>query len=152
MVKSVSQRLPVEILWMNGENPVEEATTKFIFVAALRKFSRDAVCARFRTALRLIAALMRVEFLSLGHPQTTFSATSVNHDVHRFEHSIAGRAFLIEVAAVSKDRWRAYIVRVPGVPTALMPFYGRTPDEAADLLTEWLTRAYARAAAPASSV
>ena len=67
--------------------------------------------------------------------------------VHRFEESIAGRAYLIEVAAVTKDRWRAYIVRVPGVPTALMPFYGSTPDEAAHLLSEWLTRAHARAAA-----
>ena len=69
--------------------------------------------------------------------------------VHRFEELIAGRAYLIEVAAVAKDRWRAYIVRVPGVPTALMPFYGRTPDEAAHLLSEWLTRAHARAATPA---
>ena len=51
--------------------------------------------------------------------------------VHRFEESIAGRAYLIEVAAVTTDRWRAYIVRVPGVPTALMPFYGATPAEAA---------------------
>jgi hypothetical protein len=64
--------------------------------------------------------------------------------VHRFEPSIAGRPYLIEVAAVSPDRWRACIVRAPGVPTALMPFYGRTPDEAAGLLTEWLSRAYQR--------
>jgi hypothetical protein len=68
--------------------------------------------------------------------------------VHRFEESIAGRPYLIEVAAVSQDRWRAYIVRIPGVPTALMPFYGSTPVEAARLLCEWLTRAHARAAAP----
>ena len=72
----------------------------------------------------------------------------VTSPVHRFEELIAGRAYLIEVAAVAKDRWRAYIVRVPGVPTALMPFYGRTPDEAAHLLSEWLTRAHARAATP----
>ena len=64
----------------------------------------------------------------------------------RFEESIAGRAYLIEVAAVAQDRWRAYIVRMPGVPTALMPFYGSTPDEAAQLLSAWLTRAHARAA------
>jgi len=51
---------------------------------------------------------------------------------------------LIEVKAVSPDRWRAYIVRIPGVPTALMPFYGRTPDEAAHQLSNWLTRAYER--------
>ena len=72
--------------------------------------------------------------------------------VHRFEQSIAGRPYLIEVAAVSKDRWRAYIVRIPGVPTALMPFYGATPGEAADLLCDWLTRAHARAAAAAGTV
>ena len=62
--------------------------------------------------------------------------------VHRFEESIAGRLYLIEVGAVSPDRWRADIVRVPGARSALMPFYGRTPDEAAGLLTEWLRRAH----------
>ena len=71
---------------------------------------------------------------------------NVTAALHRFEESIAGRVYLIEVAAVTPDRWRAYIVRIPGVPTALMPFYGSTPDEAAHLLSEWLTRAYARAA------
>ena len=68
-------------------------------------------------------------------------------DVHRFEESIAGRVYLIEVAAVSPDRWRACIVRIPGVPTALMPFYGATPADAADGLCKWLTRAHERAAA-----
>ena len=74
----------------------------------------------------------------------------VTNVVHRFEQSIAGRPYLIEVANVSQDRWRAYIVRIPGVPTALMPFYGRTPAEAAGLLTEWLSRAYQRAAGTAT--
>jgi hypothetical protein len=72
--------------------------------------------------------------------------------VHRFEECIAGRVYLIEVAAVAKDRWRAYIVRIPGVPTALMPFYGPTPAEAASLLCEWLTRAHARAVNAAGTV
>jgi hypothetical protein len=71
--------------------------------------------------------------------------------VHRFEESIAGRPYLIEVAAVAKDRWRAYIVRLPGVPTALMPFYGATPDEAARQLCQWLTRAHERAATAGSA-
>jgi hypothetical protein len=70
----------------------------------------------------------------------------VHSTVHQFHELIAGHPYLIEVSAVSKDRWRAYIVRIPGVPTALMPFYGRTPDEAAHQLREWLTRAYERAA------
>jgi hypothetical protein len=68
--------------------------------------------------------------------------------VHRYEESIGGRPYLIEVANVSPDRWRACIVRIPGVPNAMMPFYGRTPDEAAHNLSAWLTRAYAQAAAP----
>jgi hypothetical protein len=71
--------------------------------------------------------------------------------VHRFEESIAGRLYLIEVSAVSHDRWRAHIARLPGVPTAMMPFYGRTPDEAARQLSEWLTRAHERAAALSGS-
>jgi IS1 family transposase len=70
----------------------------------------------------------------------------VNTSVHRFKELIAGQPYLIEVTAVAKDRWRAYIVRLPGVPTALMPFYGTTPDEAAGQLRRWLTRAHARAA------
>jgi hypothetical protein len=69
-------------------------------------------------------------------------------DVQRFQHSIAGRAYLIEVALVASNRWRACIVRTPGVPTALMPFYGPTAAEAAQLLSDWLTRAHLQAAAP----
>ena len=72
--------------------------------------------------------------------------------VHRFEESIAGRDYLIEVANVAKDRWRAYIVRIPGVPTALMPFYGPTPADAAKLLCDWLTRAHRQAAASTRTV
>ena len=71
--------------------------------------------------------------------------TRVPNLVHRFEESIAGRPYLIEVAPVSEDRWRAYIARLPGVPAALMPFYGRTPAEAAQSLTDWLNRAHERA-------
>ena len=82
-----------------------------------------------------------------AHPSlTALASTLVANVVHRFEEFIAGRAYLIEAALVSHDRWRAYIVRIPGVPTALMPFYGRTPDEAARHLTDWLTRAHQRAA------
>lgn len=67
--------------------------------------------------------------------------------LHYFEENIGGRSYRIEVKAIDQRRWRAYIVRVPGVPTALMPFYGTTPDEAATLLRDWLRRAHARAAA-----
>jgi len=70
----------------------------------------------------------------------------VNVLLHRFEEYIGGRRYLIEVKAVAQDRWRAYIVRTPGVPTALMPFYGETPSAAARNLSDWLTRAHERAA------
>jgi hypothetical protein len=72
--------------------------------------------------------------------------------LHRFDESIAGRSYRIEVAAVEAGRWRACIVRVPGVPKALMPFYGRTPAEAAQLLRDWLERAHARAANSGTAV
>jgi hypothetical protein len=61
--------------------------------------------------------------------------------VHRFEELIGGHPYLIEVAAVANDRWRACIVRIGG-PIALMPFYGPTPDEAARRLCQWLARAH----------
>ncbi len=61
---------------------------------------------------------------------------------HCFERIIAGRPFVIEVTWVSEKRWRAHIVRIPGVPTAMMPFYGETPDEAATHLSDWLDRAH----------
>jgi len=61
---------------------------------------------------------------------------------HRFERTIAGRAFVIEVTWIAEKRWRAHIVRLPGVPTAMMPFYGETPDEAATHLSDWLDRAH----------
>jgi hypothetical protein len=60
----------------------------------------------------------------------------------RFERIIAGRSYLIEVAQVDEKRWRANILKLPGVPAAMMPFYGATPDEAATNLSDWLARAH----------
>jgi hypothetical protein len=60
----------------------------------------------------------------------------------RFEEVIAGRVYQIEASALGGDRWRAQIVRRQGVPTALMPFYGRTAQEAATHLCRWLERAH----------
>jgi hypothetical protein len=62
--------------------------------------------------------------------------------VQRFQETINGRAYVIEVAQVAADRWRAQLVRTPGGSSALMPFYGQTPDEAARQLTKWLTLAH----------
>ncbi len=64
-------------------------------------------------------------------------------NVHRFEETIGGRSYQIEVTPVS-NRWRAQLRRLPGMPTAMMPFYGPTPDEAARQLTQWLTLAHRR--------
>jgi hypothetical protein len=96
----------------------------------------------------LITSARRVQFPRFQNVFSSFIDT-VSAAVHRFEESIAGRVYLIEVSAVSQDRWRAQIVRLPGVPTAMMPFYGRTPDEAAHQLSEWLARAYAGVSARA---
>ena len=70
--------------------------------------------------------------------------------VHRFEETIGGRAYQIEVTAVS-NRWRAQLQRRPGMPTAMMPFYGQTPDEAAQLLAKWLLLAHQRLSAGSAS-
>jgi hypothetical protein len=70
----------------------------------------------------------------------------VSVHVHRFNETIGGRAYEIEVTAVS-DRWRAQLRRIPGMPTAMMPFYGHTPDEAARQLADWLSLAHQRTAA-----
>lgn len=48
---------------------------------------------------------------------------------------------MIEVRAIAEDRWRAQVVRRPGGMTSLMPFYGTTPEDAAQLLAGWLARA-----------
>jgi hypothetical protein len=67
---------------------------------------------------------------------TTRRRSNVN--VHRFEETINGRSYRIEVLSVGAGQWRAQIARVPGGSAALMPFYGKTPDEAAKQLSRWL--------------
>jgi hypothetical protein len=62
--------------------------------------------------------------------------------VRRFHKSISGRVYHIEASMLRDDRWRAQIARLPGMPTAMMPFYGETADEAAGLLFDWLVRAH----------
>jgi len=67
--------------------------------------------------------------------------------IHHYEEQIAGRTYQIEVSPVSASRWRAQITRRPGMPTSLMPFYGQTPDEAAQQLSKWLSLVATPAAA-----
>ena len=72
--------------------------------------------------------------------------------MHRIQETINGRVYLIEVAPLSRDRWRAQLVRTFGGPSALMPFYGTTPDAAAQQLASWLTRAHKQAVTPIAAV
>jgi hypothetical protein len=69
--------------------------------------------------------------------------------MHKFEETINGRAYRIEVSGVGTNQWRAQIARTRGGSAALMPFYGRTPDEAAQHLIHWLS--IQRISTPANS-
>jgi hypothetical protein len=68
-----------------------------------------------------------------------------NVNVHRFEEVINGREFKIEVSPVAPDKWRAQLARLPGGSAATMPFYGKTPHEAAGQLSRWLYLAHGNA-------
>jgi hypothetical protein len=137
----------VEILWMNREFPVDERTGEIFFRGACLPRDRPrGVCTLFRTSLRLIEIVPCVQFKPFLTSKF-FADTVAAADVHRFQESIEGRPYLIEAIPVAADRWRAYIVRIPGVPTALMPFYGPTPADAARQLCDWLARAHRQAAA-----
>jgi hypothetical protein len=67
-------------------------------------------------------------------------ATSVI--LHKYDEIINGREYHIEVSRVGVGQWRANIKRTPGGSAALMPFYGKTPDEAARQLSHWLAIAH----------
>jgi hypothetical protein len=142
----------VENLLMNRAFPVEDLSRE--------KLSSPPSADMLHT-ITLWTILSSIASLDLPRSARTIPNTpsaekrrrfDVNTAVHRFEELIAGHSYLIEVAAVPNDRWRAYIVRVPGVPTALMPFYGATPHEAAAQLLSWLTGAHERAASGARRV
>jgi hypothetical protein len=89
-------------------------------------------CAASLASLRLVTRIVVA-------PAPERVARGAVHTV-RIQETIHGRSYVIEVVAVSQDRWRAQIAR-RGATTALMPFYGATPDEAAQQLASWLTRA-----------
>jgi hypothetical protein len=66
----------------------------------------------------------------------------------RLVQQIHGRDYRIEITQLGAGRWRAQVLNAYGGPTALMPFYDATPDEAVSRLTEWLSRAHRCAAQP----
>jgi hypothetical protein len=67
---------------------------------------------------------------------------------HHFEETIGGRTFEIEVTPAG-NQWRAQLRRRPGTPTAMMPFYGPTPEAALSQLAQWLALANQRRTAAA---
>ena len=66
--------------------------------------------------------------------------------VQRFDETINGREYRIEVSAVGANTYRAQIARAPGGSRAMMPVYGSTPGEAIEHLSQWLILNHARAA------
>ena len=97
------------------------------------------MCTRLRPFLRL-ATLGQLAKISYVTSATLTPCNIVN--IQRIEHVINGRAYQIEAMLVDPDRWRAYLVNVPGGSTALMPFYGATAELAMQQLTAWLTLAH----------
>ena len=83
-------------------------------------------------------------------PLTNLSRTTKNVNVHRFEETIGGRTYQIDVMPVG-NRWRAHLRRIHG-GGALMPFYGDSPEEAAHLLAGWLEIAHRRLASSPPTV
>lgn len=64
----------------------------------------------------------------------------------RVEESINGQPSCIDVSLVAKGRWRAQVMSAYGGASALMPFYGATPEAAVHALSAWLDRALRTAA------
>jgi len=91
---------------------------------------------QLRTAFRL----RPLSSVRHNHPSAVTPVSSTSTFV-RYNETINGRPYVIEVSSVGRDRWRAQIAHLPGSRAALMPFYGATADEAAHQLTGWLTRA-----------
>ena len=100
--------------------------------------SRGELRAKLRLTCGAVTLRSQLHFPSRLRPPRRLVVGTKPVNVHRYEEHIAGRKYLIEVSAVSQTRWRAQIARLPGMPTAMMPFYGQTPEEAAGELREWL--------------
>ena len=118
----------VEILWTVRAKPVEKLRVKFFWLVDRPQAQRSSLLeARLRDPLRLIVTRWIGKIVSLFET-SAFRRSAVT--VHRFEENIAGRNYLIEVTAAG-PQWRAQLMRRPGTTTAMMPFYGSTPPEAA---------------------
>jgi hypothetical protein len=119
-------------MWMIGGKLVDILTREKFFVAPRdRDFAGCCMWMRLRPSFRLRTPRAALECLL---PVT----------VQRFEETINGREYSIEVSPVGSDKWRAQIARAGGGSRAMMPFYGRTPDEAVKHLSHWLSLNHVR--------
>ena len=136
-------RRPVEILWTFGEYPVEKLSVEIYFQRPAERIERTLVmCGTLRADFRLNRGARLLQWRrSFTHPSPNSRAL-----VQHITETIEGRTYHIEVSRIGADRWRAHLVRVPGVPAAMMPFYGSTPEHAAQRLAEWLAGAQRSAA------
>ena len=132
----------VEILWTPRAKAVENLTAKFFSVGC----SGDLVRRPLWTLPSRVASLDRWRRERRIVARSSISSRTTYVIVQLFEETINGRAYQIEATPVG-NRWRAQLRRGPGVPTAMMPFYGQTPAEAARQLTNWLSLAHQRIAA-----
>jgi hypothetical protein len=83
-------------------------------------------------------------FLSLAGSRWRAQNAASAVIVQRFDEIINGREYRIEVSAVDTNTFRAQIARAPGGSRAMMPFYGRTPGEAVEHLSQWLSLNHSR--------
>jgi hypothetical protein len=137
----------VEILWTTRAKPVEKRTTKFIFGHEASNPMRGGMW----TGPSCVASLDRTDLQNRIVRARNSKPDITNVKIHHFEQTIGGREYQIEVTRVS-NRWRAQLRRGPGMPTAMMPFYGPTPDEAAHHLLQWLSLAHERFAAASAAI
>src|SRR3954467_3951748 len=70
-----------------------------------------------RTSFRLFEIAKSVDFSCSSFQFSEY----LNTVRHSFEKTVGGRCYLIEVAKVDDMRWRANILKLPGVPAAMMP-------------------------------
>lgn len=132
-------RSAVENLWKGRGSAVHKlrhAIFFFVNALAIRRHRPFVVQLSHRASLARPGPLTRI--LSRVEPRPGAPSNPVTPVV--FNEVINGRPYVIEVQPVGRDRWRACLAR-RGATTAVMPFYGQTPDEAARQLTVWLNRA-----------
>ena len=128
----------MENLWTVRGSAVHDLSRHNSFCAGFERITRFARSwCSLRTLFRLYDVGKSLES-SAHQPVSEALKPAVNRVV--FNETIKGRPYVIEVQSVGRDRWRAGLAR-SGRTTALMPYYGTTPDESAQQLAIWLSRA-----------